>query len=117
MPFSAYWESNMEIARVVCAGLSRAGFRRVTAVRDSVRAFDLAFIDGNQRRLVVRCVARAVPEDYRALKTMLAQGTFDRAVLIYCDRRQPHLSDEIESWAIEDLGELAQSLADERAPA
>jgi hypothetical protein len=86
--------------------------RVLACICESRNVFDLAF-EGAPCRLIVRCVYRAAPTDYRALRTMIRDGDFDRAVLVYCDEEQPHLSDEIESWPISRIEELAKRLAGE----
>jgi len=94
---------------VLIALVSEAGYRRVAQVVDRSTC-DIAF-SAIARSVVIRCVCSIQREDYRVLKTMLAEGDFDRAVLVYCDAEQPHLSDEIESWSIRDVDMLAASLA------
>jgi hypothetical protein len=67
--------------------------------------------------IIVRLVLRPTPSDHIALKTMLAEGDFDRAVLVYCDEDEFVLSDDLESWPISRIDELAAVLAAEAAPA
>ncbi len=95
--------------------LASAGLRPIARVLDSRHVLDFAFPARHEKFIVLRLVTRAEPSDYRALKTMLTEGDFDRAVLVYCDPEQPFLSEEIESWAIGDVDKLAASLAGEGA--
>ncbi len=59
---------------------------------------------------VVRCVVRIEPADYRALRTMLIQGDFNGAALVYTAVGQPHLANEISSYSLARVDELAASL-------
>ncbi len=90
--------------------LENAGSRVIAVVQDSPRAVDIAV-----GLAVVRVVETVDPSDHIALKTILRQGDFDRAILIYCDDDQPDLPDDIESWSIRDVETLAASLAREGA--
>lgn len=91
------------------------GLHILARVRESERAFDLALGLSGQVRSVVRCVMRADSSDHHALKTMLAEGDFHRAAVVYTAEDQPHLSVEIETYPLSRLDELATSLAKERA--
>ncbi len=91
--------------------LSSMGLYSMARIVDSDRAIDIAINLGSARSLVIRCVAECSPADYCVLATMLMDGDFDRAILVYCDSEQPHLSDAIESWPISRFNELARSLA------
>jgi hypothetical protein len=42
---------------------------------------------------------------------MLAQGDFDRAALVYAVSDQPHAFDEIETYPLSRIDDLAASLA------
>jgi hypothetical protein len=95
----------------LCASMASAGCRAVARVFESDSAFDFAFALPDDDYAVIRCVPHAKTTDYRALRTMLQEGDFDRAVLVYCDEEQPHLSNEIESWPISRIEELARRLA------
>jgi hypothetical protein len=80
-------------------------------VRESDRAFDFALGAAAGLPNVVRCVLRIEPSDYRDLQTMLLQGDFNRAFLVYTADDQAHLSDEIQSYPLTRVDELAASLA------
>jgi hypothetical protein len=95
--------------------LASAGCEPIARVRESDRARDIAIRTSNSMS-VVRCVPTPAPTDYHALATMVREGDFDRAVLVYCAEGEPSLSGEIESWPISRIEELAQRLAGERAP-
>ena len=95
--------------------LADAGLAIFAKVWDTPRALDLGVLNAEGNSLVVRCVEQAAPSDYLALKTMVAQGDFVRAFLVYCNPEQPHLSSEIETWPIGDVERLATSLASDGA--
>ena len=81
-------------------------------VRESDRAIDLALSSTAEDALfVVRCVVRIDPADYRALRTMLIQGDFNGAALVYTAEDQPHLSSEIPSYSLARVDELAAFLS------
>jgi len=80
-------------------------------VRESDRAFDFALGSAAGLPNVVRCVLHIEPSDYRDLQTMLLQGDFNRAFLVYTADGQAHLSDEIQSYPLTRIDELAASLA------
>jgi hypothetical protein len=96
--------------------LEGAGLKLIARVRESNRATDLAVVSGDGLLDVIRCVDRPSSQDYHALKTMLAQGDFTRAVLVYTAEDQPHLSGEIKSYPLSRIDELAASLARESDP-
>lgn len=106
-----------DAARFCERRLTFHGFRVIARVWESERAFDLALAPTAQNaRNVVRCVERIEPGDYRALRTMLAQGDFDRAALVYTGEDQPHLSNEIETCHLSRIDEFAASFSRESAP-
>lgn len=86
------------------------GLRILARVRESERAFDLALGLSWRVSIVVRCVMRVDPNDYHALKTMLAEGDFHRAAVVYSAEDEPHLSVGIESYPLSRIDELAASL-------
>ncbi len=86
----------------------------VARVRESERAFDLAIGGVQHTPVVIRCVAQVTAEDRRALATMIAEGDFNRAVIVYADEDQPQLTSEIEAYPLSRIDELAASLARER---
>lgn len=93
------------------ASFGAKGLRILGRLLDASGATDIALANTAPNSIVVRCVNQARPADYRDLATMLREGDFDRAVLVYCDPKQPDLSDQIESWPIARIDELAASLA------
>ena len=109
-------EPGQDLASECEKSLIRAGHRLLGKVRDSAGTIDLALVDGSARSFVVRCVDEISHGDYRALATMLAQGDFTRAAIVYTAEDQPHLSGEIESYPLSRIDELAASLARESPP-
>lgn len=90
--------ANYAIAARVCAGESRR---------------DVAATSPRGDCLVVRVTSAVQTIDYANLSTMLSEGPFTRAVLVYCEKESSEISDEIETWWIGDIEELAASLAAE----
>lgn len=85
-------------------------------VRESDRAMDLALSStAGDALIVVRCVVRIDPADYRALRTMLIQGDFSGAALVFTAEDQPHLSSEIPSYPLARVHELAAFLSTKSA--
>lgn len=95
--------------------LRAAGYKRIAGVREDGDVYDLAFVGPNHHFVVARLVDRPRYKDYRALKTMLEQGPFERAVLVYCGEPPSDVSSDIETWSITDLPALAASFALEGA--
>lgn len=92
------------------------GLNIFARVRESDRAMDLALSSTAGGVLtVVRCVVRIEPADYRALWTMLIQGDFNGAALVYTAEDQPHLSNEISSYPLGRVDELAAFLSGDSA--
>jgi hypothetical protein len=105
-----------EAAERCCDALAANGARPIARVIASKRATDLAFVATGFGHLIVRCVPAPVPDDYHALATMIAQGDFTRAAIVYTAEDEPHLTGEIEAYPISRIDELAASLARESAP-
>ncbi len=84
----------------------------IARVRESDRAMDLALSStAGDALIVVRCVVRIDPADYRALRTMLVQRDFSGAALVYTAEEQPHLSSEVPSYPLVRVDELAAFLS------
>lgn len=96
--------------------LKATGVAVIGRVWESEGAYDLALLSGNGRPAVVRCVNEPHLKDCVALQTMLAQGDFTRAAIVYTAEDQPHLTGEIEAYPISRIDELAASLARESPP-
>lgn len=96
--------------------LTSAGQRLLGKVHDNGGVIDLALVNGSGRNAVVRFVSEPRESDRIALETMLAQGDFTRAAIVYTAEDQPHLTGEIEAYPLSRIDELAASLAKERTP-
>lgn len=103
-------------AQLIERQLKATGVAVIGRVWESKAAFDLALLSGNGRTAVVRCVSEPRASDRTALATMLAQGDFTRAAIVYTAEDQPELSGEIETYPLSRIDELAASLAKERLP-
>lgn len=96
--------------------LKATGVAVLGRVWESSRAYDLALRNRNGRTAIVRCVSEPRESDHIALATMLAEGDFTRAFIVYTAKDQPHLSGEIESYPLSRIDELAALLAKESVP-
>ena len=92
-----------------------AGLDAFGRVWDSSRAIDLALRTRNQKSIVVRCVDYGEPVDHLALRTMIAEGDFDRAFLVHTGD-ETDLTGEVQTWPLSRIDELAALLAKESAP-
>jgi hypothetical protein len=92
-----------------------SGLNVIAHVEESPGVVDLAVAVG-PGAFVVRCLETASQTDYHALKTMLSQGDFTRAAIVYTAEDQPYLSGEIETYPLSRIDELAASLARESDP-
>jgi len=101
-----------DVARLCEEHFRTHGLNIFARVRESDRAMDLALSStAGDVLTVVRCVVRIEPADYRALRTMLIQGDFNGAALVYTAEDQPHLADEISSYSLGRVDELAAFLS------
>ena len=91
--------------------LRAVGLNCIARIQESEGVTDLALQSENSHMIVVRCVSRVLPRDYSALKSMVADGDFGRAALIYTDAPACVHSGDIESWPLDQVEELAASLA------
>jgi hypothetical protein len=95
--------------------LAAAGLCNLGKVWESASALDFIATSDMHTRIAIRLADAPTESDHLALKTMLAEGDFDRAVLVYCDDAGPLVSGEIESWPLSRIDELAAKLAAECA--
>lgn len=103
--------NHSEIAR--CA-LAVASLRCVAEVHDSDRATDLAIALSPNRLVVVRCVDEAFPKDHSALATMLTEGDFVWAGLVYGEREGSETVGLVETFHVSELERLVSRLLDLR---
>lgn len=104
-------EALADAARICERELTNQGLKVIARVWETERAFDLALCVTRGARIVVRCVVQVEPGDYVALKAMLSEGDFDRAALVSKDDIRPQLRDEIETWPLSGIQDLAAALA------
>jgi len=105
-----------DVARLCEEHFRAHGLNILARVRESDRAMDLALSStAGDALTVVRCVVRTEALDYRALRTMLIQGDFGGAALVYTAEDQPHLSSEIPSYSLTRVDELAAFLSRDSA--
>ncbi len=107
--------SDLKFAAKCESAVREAGLRVVARVQETPSVIDLAVTHG-RAQIIVRCVEHVSSLDYRALGTMLAEGDFTRAAIVYTAEDQPHLSGEIETYPLSRIDELAASLARESEP-
>jgi hypothetical protein len=105
-------ERTAEIRRI----FTNSGLKVLGAVWASSRAMDFALYSSGSGNCVVRCTNAPLQDDLLELKTMLAQGDFTRAAIVYTAEDQPQLTGEIEAYPISRIDELAASLARESTP-
>ncbi|MGD9968230.1 MAG: hypothetical protein AB7T59_17050 [Hyphomonadaceae bacterium] len=91
------------------------GLKVLGAVWASPQAIDFALRGPRNENTVVRCTNSPREVDLTELATMLTQGDFTRAAIVYTAEDEPHLSGEIETYPLSRIDELAASLARESA--
>ncbi len=92
------------------------GMKVLGAVWASPSAIDFALRGPRNESSVVRCTSEPQDSDHVALATMLTEGDFTRAFIVYTSEGQPHLPGEIESYPLSRIDELAALLAKESPP-
>ena len=102
--------------RIIRDAIINAGCQCTAVVAERVGVWDFAVNTPARAAAVVRHVEKVRTEDYFQLKTMLAEGDFTRAFIVYTAEDQPHLSGEIETYPLSRIDELADLLAKESAP-
>ena len=101
-----------DVARLCEKHFRAHGLNILARVRESDRAMDLALgSPAGDALIVVRCVVRIDPADYRALRTMLIEGDFNGAALVFTADDQPHLSSELPSYPLARIDELGAFLS------
>ncbi|MBX9746777.1 MAG: hypothetical protein K2X34_07740 [Hyphomonadaceae bacterium] len=95
--------------------IARSGCKCTAVVAERPGVLDFA-VNAAGHDVVVRLVDQVATSDHSQLATMLAQGDFTRAAIVYTAEDQPHLTGEIEAYPLSRIDELAASLARESAP-
>ena len=99
--------------RIIRDAISNAGCQCTAVIAERTGVWDFAVNARAGAAAVVRYVEKVRTEDYFQLKTMLTEGDFTRAFIVYTAEDQPHLSGEIESYPLSRIDELAALLAKE----
>lgn len=102
------------VASAAEANLAQVGARILARVHDSNRATDLAVSLSPNRLAVTRCVERAAPEDHTALATMLTEGDFVWAGLVYGERERSETVGLVETFHVSELDRLVSRLLELR---
>lgn len=90
--------------------LLRTGLRVVARVRESGRAADLALALSPTRLAAVRCVEIATSGDHSTLATMVADGDFAWAGLLYSNQPGTNWPGEVEAFHRSDISKLIERL-------
>ncbi len=86
----------------------------VARVIDRDRVVDLALSLSSNRLAVVRCVDHTAPDDHSALATMLTEGDFVWAGLVYGEREGSEPVGLVETFHVSELERLVSRLLDLR---
>lgn len=92
------------------ASLAREDIRTLARVQESERATDLIVLDSRGRFAVIRCAARGSHQDHTELATMIAQGDFVWAGLVYDGEDEAGPFSPIESFHVSELDRLVERL-------
>jgi len=90
--------------------LTKRNLRCVAAVNESQRGTDYAVALSGTRLVVVRRVEEATGEDHTALATMMAEGDFVWAGLVYCEREGSQAVGLIETFHLSEFDRLVSRL-------
>jgi len=94
--------------------LTNSGVRTVARVAERETTSDLAIAFSAGRLAVVRCVERSTQEDHTALATMLAEGDFGWAGLVYGEREGSETVGLVETFHVSELDRLVSRLLELR---
>jgi hypothetical protein len=95
-------------------GLRSSGFRSLARVLGTARATDVAVALHTGRVAVIRCVDHAATADHTALATMLAEGDFVWAGLVYGEREGSETVGLVETFHVSELDRLVSRLLELR---
>lgn len=91
-----------------------ANFDCVARVEEPDRSVDLAMSLAPARLTIIRCVDHATSEDHTALATMLTEGDFVWAGLVYSEREGSETVGLIETFHLSELDRLVTRLQELR---
>ena len=100
----------------VHAAIEKVGAREVASVREADRATDIAIAISRTRLAVIRCVQRVDLEDHAALATMVDDGDFSWAGLVYSSQRGMDRPEHVEAFHVSELPRLIDRLGQLRDP-
>lgn len=93
----------------------RAAIETVACVCASAHATDVAFKISSIHLAVVRCAAHVANTDHTALATMMSEGDFVWAGLVYSEREGSETAGLIETFHVSELDRLVARLDELRA--
>lgn len=102
------------VASAAEANLAQFGARPLARVVDSNRTTDLAIALSPNRLAVTRCVERVAHDDHTALATMMTEGDFVWAGLVYGEREGSETVGLIETFHVSELDRLVARLLELR---
>lgn len=97
--------------------LTKHNLRCVATVKESPRATDFAVALSRTCLVVVRQVERATREDHLTLATMISQGDFVWAGLVYSDQAGTDWPGGVETFHLSDISRLIERLQQFKTPA
>ncbi len=100
--------------RIALAILATASLRPVARVIACDRATDLALCLSPTRLAVIRCVEQIDQEDLAALATMVIEGDFVWAGLVYGEREGSETGGLVETFHVSELDKLVARLLELR---
>lgn len=89
--------------------IAGSGSKVVARIADG-RATDLAVALPGDRLIIVRCTETATSADRSALATMVAEGDFDWAALVYSDQSGTDWSGDVEAFHLSEMSRLIERL-------
>lgn len=94
--------------------LGLSGLRPIAEVLEGERALDQAVALPAGRIAVIRCVEHSTSEDHSALATMLTEGDFVWAGLVYGERDGSETTGLVETFHVSELDRLVARLQELR---
>lgn len=103
-----------DTANALETALGAVRLKAIARVSDSERATDLALALSPACLAVVRCVDEASTDDHTALATMLTEGDFVWAGLVYGEREGSETVGLVETFHVSELDRLVSRLLELR---
>jgi hypothetical protein len=105
--------SAAQLVRECETQLEETRLKMLAVVRDR-DAFDIGLLSPAGPRIAIRCVARTCAHDHTALATMMAEGDFVWAGLVYGEREGSETVGLIETFHVSELDRLVSRLLELR---